>query len=120
MKHGNKLIALLVLILFCMMSFLPGAAWATNQPVDVDKLTDEEIAEKLGITDEEYVEFLERFYNHHFPNVEPVTVRIFGDVDTYTEEDFSEGYIPHTNIRIQRAMIRRTKGRSVSLLFFVP
>lgn len=29
MKHGNKLIALLVLILFCMMSFLPGAAWAT-------------------------------------------------------------------------------------------
>ena len=53
-------------------------------------------------TDEEYVEFLERFYNHHFPNVEPVTVRIFGDVDTYTEEDFSEGYIPHTNIRRPR------------------
>ena len=54
-------------------------------------------------TDEEYVEFLEDFYNHHFPNVEPVTVRIFGDVDTFTEEDFSEGYIPHTNIRKPRS-----------------
>ena len=53
-------------------------------------------------TDEEYTAFLEEFYNHYFPDVEPTTVRIFGDVDTYTEEDFSEGYIPHTNIRKPR------------------
>lgn len=56
MKHGNKLIALLVLILFCMMSFLPGAAWATNQPVDVDKLTDEEIAEKIDAQRENLID----------------------------------------------------------------
>ena len=30
MKHGNKLIALLVLVLFCMMSFLPGAVFAAE------------------------------------------------------------------------------------------
>ena len=56
MKHGNKLIALLVLILFCMMSFLPGAAWATNQPVAVDKLTDEEIAEKIDAQRENLID----------------------------------------------------------------
>ncbi|MBQ5614886.1 MAG: hypothetical protein IIU81_00995 [Peptococcaceae bacterium] len=56
MKHGNKLIALLVLILFCMMSFLPSAAWATNQPVDVDKLTDEEIAEKIDAQRENLID----------------------------------------------------------------
>ena len=56
MKHGNKLIALLVLIFFCMMSFLPGAAWATNQPVDVDKLTDEEIAEKIDAQRENLID----------------------------------------------------------------
>ena len=56
MKHGNKLIALLVLILFCMMSLLPGAAWAANQPVDVDKLTDEEIAEKIDAQRENLID----------------------------------------------------------------
>ena len=46
MKHGNKLIAFLLITLLCMMSFLPGAVWAStnNQPVDVGELTDEEIA----------------------------------------------------------------------------
>ena len=87
-----------------------------HQPVEEPIFTEEDYSDEYiegtnirkprvrGIyeTDEEYVEFLERFYNHHFPNVEPVTVRIFGDVDTFAEEDFSEGYIPHTNIRRPR------------------
>ena len=47
MKHWNRLLASLLVVLFCMMCFLPGAAWAatTNQPVDVDKLTTEERTE---------------------------------------------------------------------------
>lgn len=49
MKHGNKLIAFLLIALLCMMSCLPGAVWAStaNQPLDVENMTDKEIKEKV-------------------------------------------------------------------------
>lgn len=66
-------------------------------------------------TDEEYVEFLENFYNHHFnQNREDTTYGLTGDQiiqdppifqreeSLFTEEDFSEGYIDGTNIRKPR------------------
>ena len=66
-------------------------------------------------TDEEYVEFLERFYNHHFPNRENYSTysltrdQIIQDPPIYqteevpfTEEDYSDEYIPGTNIRRPR------------------
>ena len=58
MKHGNKLIAFLLITLLCMMSFLPGAVWAStnNQPVDVGELTDEEIAEKIDAQRENLID----------------------------------------------------------------
>ena len=58
MKHGNKLIAFLLITLLCMMSFLPGTVWAStnNQPVDVGELTDEEIAEKIDAQRENLID----------------------------------------------------------------
>ena len=58
MKHGNKLIAFLLITLLCMMSFLPSAVWAntTNQPVNVEELTDEEIAEKIDAQKENLID----------------------------------------------------------------
>lgn len=51
---------------------------------------------RLYETDEEYVAFLERYYNHYFPQAEVEEENVF------TEEDFSEGYIEGTNIRKPR------------------
>ena len=58
MKHGNKLIAFLLITLLCMMSFLPGAVWANtnNQPVNIEELTDEEIAEKIDAQKENLID----------------------------------------------------------------
>jgi len=49
MKHGNKLIAFLLITLLCMMSFLPSAVWAVEENVDTKTETvenTEESAEK--------------------------------------------------------------------------
>ncbi len=58
MKHGNKLIAFLLITLLCMMSFLPGTVWANtnNQPIDIEELTDEEIAEKIDAQKENLID----------------------------------------------------------------
>ena len=48
MKHGNKLIAFLLITLLCMMSFLPGAVWAAEG----DTTTSTEAVEKTEESEE--------------------------------------------------------------------
>ena len=48
MKHGNKLIAFLLITLLCMMSFLPGAVWAAEG----DTTTSTEAVEKTEASEE--------------------------------------------------------------------
>lgn len=48
MKHWERILAVLLVGLLCMVCFLPGAVWATEvQPVDVDEMTSEEITETI-------------------------------------------------------------------------
>lgn len=48
MKHWERLLAVLLVGLLCMMCLLPGTVWATTvQPVDVDGMTTEEITETI-------------------------------------------------------------------------
>ena len=49
MKHWERLLAFLLVVLMCMMCFLPGAAWAAtaNQPLDVENMTTEELTETI-------------------------------------------------------------------------
>lgn len=101
------------------------------QPVEEQTFTEEDYSEDYidgtnikkprnrGIyeTDEEYIEFLENFYNLHFGEQrEDTTYSLTGDQiiqdipiyqsvepeEIFTEEDFSEGYIEGTNIRKPR------------------